>query len=53
MELFDILGEFLDDEPYRSLLPTVDGKALASYLANIFEKLNVFNKELKEIKMTS
>ena len=30
MELFDIINEFLDDKPYMTLLPTVDGKALAS-----------------------
>ena len=47
MELFDILSEFLDDKPYMTLLLTVDGKALVSYLADIFEKLNVLNKELQ------
>jgi len=52
MELFDILSEFLDDKPYMTLLLTVDGKALVSYLADIFEKLNVLNKELQGTNMT-
>ena len=52
MELFDILSEFLDDKPYMTLLLTVDGKALVSYLADIFEKLNVLNKELQGANMT-
>ena len=37
MVLFDILSEFLDDKPYMTLLLTVVGKALVSYLADIFE----------------
>ncbi|XP_042241793.1 protein ZBED8-like, partial [Homarus americanus] len=45
-------GEFLDDKPYMTLLLTVDGKALVSYLADIFEKLNVLNKELQGTNMT-
>ena len=52
MELFDILSQFLDDKPYMTLLLTVDGKALASCLANIFYKLNVLNKELQGTNMT-
>ena len=35
-----------------SLLLTVDGKALVSYLADIFEKINVLNKELQGTTMT-
>ena len=35
-----------------TLLLTVDGKALVSYLADIFEKLNVLNKELQGANMT-
>ena len=31
---------------------TVEGKALASYFAGIFEKLYVLNKELQETNMT-
>ena len=38
MKLFDILSEFLDDKPCMTLLLPVDGKALASYSADIFEK---------------
>ena len=35
-----------------TLLLTVGGKALVSYLADIFEKLNVLNKELQGANMT-
>ena len=35
-----------------TLLLAVDGKALASYLADIFVKLNVLNKELQGTNMT-
>ena len=39
MNLFDVL-EFLDDKPHMTLLLlTVGGKALASYLADMFKKL--------------
>ena len=37
-KLFDILSELLDDKPYMTLLLTVDGKTLVSYLSDIFEK---------------
>ena len=52
MVLFDILSEFLDDKPYMTLFLTVDGNALVSYLADLFEKLNVLNKELQGPNMT-
>ena len=35
-----------------TLLLTVDGKALVSYSADIFEKLKVLNKELQGANMT-
>ena len=35
-----------------TLLLTVDRKALVSYLTDIFEKLNVLNKELPGTNMT-
>ena len=38
MKLFHILSEFLDNKPYMTLLFTVDGKALVSYLEEIFKK---------------
>ena len=47
MEFFDNFGESV-----TLLLLTVDGKALTSYLANMFEKLDVLNKELQETNMT-
>ena len=47
MELFNILSDFLNDKPEMKLLLTVDGKAFISYLAYIFEKLNMLNKQLQ------
>jgi len=47
MELFDTLGCFLNDKPEMKFLMTIDGKAYVSYLADIFEKLNVLNKQLQ------
>ena len=52
MELFGILSEFLDGKPSMTLLLPVHGKALVSYLADIFEKLNVLNKELQGTYIT-
>ena len=52
MELFDILSVFLDDKPYITRLLTVDGRVLIIYLADIFEKLNVLNKERQETNKT-
>lgn len=52
MELFDVLGEFLRDKPEMKNLLTTDGKAFVSYLADIFEKLNVLNKQLQGTNKT-
>ena len=51
MELFDIHSELLDDKHNMTLLLTVHGKALLNYLAIIFEKLNVLNKEFQGTNM--
>lgn len=45
MELFDTLSDFLSDKPEMKYLLTIDGKVFASYLADIFEKLNILNKQ--------
>ncbi|XP_042909285.1 protein FAM200A-like [Parasteatoda tepidariorum] len=47
MELFDILSDFLSDKPKMKYLLTVDDKAFVSYSADIFEKLNILNKQLQ------
>ncbi|XP_042205956.1 SCAN domain-containing protein 3-like, partial [Homarus americanus] len=47
------LKTYLDDKqiPMENII-SFDGKALVSYLADIFEKLNVLNKELQGTNMT-
>lgn len=52
MELFDILKEFLNDKPEMEQLQTVDGQAFISYLTDIFEKLNILNKQLQGANKT-
>ncbi|XP_038674126.1 protein ZBED8-like [Scyliorhinus canicula] len=52
MELFDELSDFLSEKPEMKHLLTVDGKAVVSYLADIFEKLNVLNKQLQGTNKT-
>ncbi|XP_038656942.1 zinc finger BED domain-containing protein 5-like [Scyliorhinus canicula] len=52
MELFDELSDFLSEKPEMKHLLTVDGKAFVSYLADIFEKLNVLNKQLQGTNKT-
>lgn len=52
MELFDVLSDFLSDKPEMKHLLTVDGKAFMSYLADIFEKLNMLNKQLQGTNKT-
>lgn len=52
MELFDTLSEFLSDKPELKYLLTVDGKAFVSYLADIFEKLNILNQQLQGANKT-
>jgi hypothetical protein len=47
MELFDTLCDFLSDKSDMKFLMTVDGKAYLSYLTDIFEKLNILNKQLQ------
>ncbi|XP_026475540.1 protein ZBED8-like [Ctenocephalides felis] len=47
MQLFDVLSEFLNDKPEMKILLTIDGKAFVSYLTDIFEKLNILNKQLQ------
>ncbi|XP_067138659.1 zinc finger BED domain-containing protein 5-like [Centruroides vittatus] len=46
-ELFDSLKKFLIDKPEMKFLLTTNGKAYVSYLADIFEKLNILNKQLQ------
>ena len=52
MQLFHTLGDFLSDKLEINFLLTSDGKAFVSYLADIFEKLNILNKELQGSKET-
>lgn len=52
MELFDALSDFLSDKPEMKYLLTVDGKAFVSYLADIFEKLNILNNQLQGTNKT-
>jgi hypothetical protein len=47
MELFDILSDFLSSRPDMKFLMTVDGRAFVSYLTDIFEKLNILNRQLQ------
>ncbi|XP_026475534.1 protein ZBED8-like [Ctenocephalides felis] len=47
MQLFDVLSEFLNDKPEMKILLTIDGKAFVGYLTDIFEKLNILNKQLQ------
>ncbi|CAB4063441.1 unnamed protein product [Lepeophtheirus salmonis] len=47
MVWYDILIVFLSDKPEMNHLLTVDGKSLVSYLTDIFEKLNMLNKQLQ------
>ncbi|XP_053990033.1 SCAN domain-containing protein 3-like [Hylaeus volcanicus] len=42
------VSDFLSDKPEMKYLLTIDGKAFVSYLADIFEKLNILNKQLQE-----
>ncbi|GFW51603.1 SCAN domain-containing protein 3 [Trichonephila clavipes] len=52
MELFYTLSDFLNDKPEMKHLLTTDGKAFVSYLADIFEKLNILNKQLQGTNKT-
>jgi hypothetical protein len=47
MEFFDILSEFLNDKLEMEILQTLDAEAFVSYLTDIFEKLNMLNKQLQ------
>ena len=54
MELFDTLSDFLSDKTEMQYLLTIDSKAYLSYLTDIFEKLNILIKNIKEqIKLLS
>ncbi|XP_040565533.1 protein FAM200C-like [Lepeophtheirus salmonis] len=52
MVLYDILSVFLSDKPEMNHLVTVDGKTFVSYLTDIFEKLNMLNKQLQGSNIT-
>ena len=52
MELFDTLSDFLSDKTEMQYLLTIDSKAYLSYLTDIFEKLNILNKELQGTNKT-
>jgi hypothetical protein len=43
---------FLNDKPEMKLLQTADGQAFVSYLTDIFEKLNMLNKQLQGANKT-
>lgn len=47
MDLYNVLSDVLSDKPEMNHLQTVDGKAFVSYLTDIFEKLNLLNKQLQ------
>ncbi|XP_067137758.1 protein FAM200C-like [Centruroides vittatus] len=47
IELFDSLKKFLIDKPEMKFLLTTNGNTYVSYLADIFEKLNILNKQLQ------
>ena len=47
MDIYDVLSCFLSDRPRIKHLLTVDGKAFVSYSTNLFEKLNMLNKEFQ------
>jgi hypothetical protein len=47
LELFNSLEEFLKNTQEMKLLSSIDGKAFVSYLADIFEKLNILNNQLQ------
>ena len=52
MKLFDWLSDFLSANPEMKHQLTIDGKAFLSYLTDIFEKLNVLNKQLQGTNKT-
>jgi hypothetical protein len=52
MALFDTLSDFLNHKHEMKYLLMVDGKAFVSYLANIFEKLNILNNQLQGTNKT-
>ncbi|XP_065654689.1 SCAN domain-containing protein 3-like [Hydra vulgaris] len=52
MELFDSLSDFLSDKTEMQYLLTIDLKVYLSYLTDIFEKLNILNKELQGTNKT-
>ena len=51
MQLLHTLSDFLREKPEIKYLLTIDGKAFVSYLADIFEKINVFNKTYKRLQI--
>ena len=52
MKLFDELSDLLSDKSEMKHLLTIDEKAFLSYLTDIFEKLNVLNKQLQGTNKT-
>ncbi|GFT40208.1 protein ZBED8 [Nephila pilipes] len=52
MQLFDAISVFLSEKLEMKYLLTIDGKAFVSYLADIFEKLNILNKQLQGLNKT-
>lgn len=52
MELYDTLGQFLNDFEEMKSLKTLDGKTYVSYLTDIFELLNGLNLKLQGKKIT-
>lgn len=52
MELFDAVTVFLGDIPEVLLLRTAEGKAIVSYFADIFGKLDILNRDLQGPKAT-
>ncbi|XP_065668171.1 SCAN domain-containing protein 3-like [Hydra vulgaris] len=52
IELFDTLSDFLSDKTEMQYLLTINSKAYLSYLTDIFEKLNILNKEIQGTNKT-
>ena len=51
IQIFDVLCDFSEDSEDIAMLKFLDGEALLSYLADIFEGLNILNKRLQERKL--
>ena len=50
--IYETLSDFLSDKSEIKCLLMVNGTAFVSYLANIFEELNILNKQLQATNKT-